>query len=258
MLQVRRDKYMVLNGELVTWQPATLPYVFQDLHTLGYRARYVAQHIDFLNIASNKLFTKKLQQSVHTIEQQITQLLEKNHTARNVTTGVRLSLNAEGNYRIESLETSIYSGYVLRSLHPSVLYITSDMPWPAFPTSALLQGRELADTIAQQRGAHEALLINSEGYILSDAVRPLIMIREYKATFSPTTQHSVESATAVAACRHIGLKVTFEHFGIDEIEQADELMYVNYQGITSITKVGRHTFMHILSERIAEAIEELY
>ena len=249
---------MVINGELAMWQPATLPYVFQDLHTLGYRARYAAQHIEFLNIAADKLFNNRLQQSARTIELQITQLLEKNHTARNATTGVRLSLDAEGNYRIESFGASIYSGYALRSLHPSVLYITSDMPWPSFPTSALLQGRELADAIAQQRDAHEALLINSEGHVLSDAVRPLIMISEYKATFSPTTQHSVESVISVAACRHIGLKVEFAHFGVDEIAKADELMYVTYQGITSIAKVGRRNLMHILSERIAEAMEELY
>ena len=248
---------MILNGELATWQPVTLPYVFQDLHTLHHRARHTAQHIDFLNIAADKLFDTKLQQSTRAIEQQIAQLLEKNHTTRNTTTGVRLSLDAEGNYRIESFGASIYSGYALRSLHPSVLYITSDMPWPSFPTSALLQGRELADAIAQQRGAHEALLINSEGHVLSDAIRPLIMISEYKATFSPVTQHSVESTIAVAACRHIGLKVEFDYFGIDDIERADELMYVNYQGITSIAKVGRHTLMHILSERIAEAMEEL-
>ena len=258
MLQVKRDKYMILNGELTLLQPTVSPFVYQDIHTLNRECRYTAQHIEFLNIAADKLFSTKLKQGIDTIERQAKELLEKNRITRNATVGVRLSMDAEGNYRLEELEPTIYEGYKLRLLRPTTLCIAGDIPWPAFPTSALIEAKKLADTVVKQRGVHEALITDSQGHIVSDATKPLILIREYTATFSPTTQHSVESATAVAACRHIGLKVTFEHFGIDEIEQADELMYVNYQGITSITKVGRHTFMHILSERIAEAMEELY
>ena len=258
MLQVKRDKYMILNGELTLWQPVTKPFVYQEIHSLDYCCRYTAQHIDFLNTAADKLFSTKLKQSAETIERQAKELLERNRTTRNATVGIRLSIDADGNYRLENLEPTIYAGYTLRTLHPTTLCIAGDIPWPAFPTSALMEAKALADAVVQQRGAHEALITNSQGQIISDATKPLILIREYTATFSPTTQHSVESKLAIAACQHIGLKVVFEHFGIEEAERSDELLYVTYQGITAYEKFGRHSFMNIIAERIATAMEELY
>ena len=60
MLQAKRDKYMILNGELTLLQPAVSPFVYQDIHTLNRECRYTAQHIEFLNIAADKLFSTKL------------------------------------------------------------------------------------------------------------------------------------------------------------------------------------------------------
>ena len=258
MLQAKRDKYMILNGELTLLQPAVSPFVYQDIHTLNRECRYTAQHIELLNIAADKLFSTKLKQGADTIERQAKELLEKNRTTRNATVGVRLSMDAEGNYRLEELEPTIYEGYTLRLLRPTTLCIAGDIPWPAFPTSALIEAKKLADTVVKQRGVHEALITDSQGHIVSDATKPLVLIREYTATFSPTTQHSIESKLAIAACKHIGLKVKFEHFGIEEAERADELLYVTYQGITAYEKIGSHSFMNIIAERTATAMEELY
>ena len=258
MLQVKRDKYMILNGELTLWQPATSPFVFQDIHSLSHDCRYTEQHIEFLNIATDKLFCTKLKHSTNTIEHQIKEMLEKNRTTRNATVGIRLSLDADGNFRLEELEPTIYAGYTLRLLRPTTMCIAGDIPWSAFPTSALIEAKRLADAVVRQRSAHEALITDSQKHIVSDATKPLILIREYTAIFSPTTQHSVESKLAIAACKHIGLKVKFEHFGIEEAERADELLYVTYQGITAYEKFGHHSFMNIIAERIATAMEELY
>lgn len=258
MLQVTRDKYMILNGELTLWQPVIKPFVYQEIHSLDHRCRHTAQHIDFLNTAADKLFSTKLKQNAEAIDSQVKDLLEKNRTTRNATVAIRLSLDADGNYRLEDLEPTIYAGYTLRMLRPTTLCIAGDIPWPAFPTSALIEAKALADTVVQQRGVYEALITTPKGQIISDATKPLIMIREYTAIFSPTTQHSVESKLAIAACQHIGLKVEFEHFGIEEVERADELLYVTYQGITAYEKFGRHSFMNIIAERIATAMEKLY
>jgi branched-subunit amino acid aminotransferase/4-amino-4-deoxychorismate lyase len=258
MLQVKRDKYMILNGELTLWQPATEPFVYQDIHTLGHQCRYTQQHIDFLNIAGSNLFGKKLNTSTDAIELQIRELLKANRAIRNYTIGVRLSLDSDGNYRLEDYEATIYSGYVLRLLRPTALCIASDVPWPAFPTSALLQTKQLADVIARQRDIHEAILTDSQGHIISYTTKPLILIKEYTATFSPTTQHSVESRLALEACQHINLNCKFDHFTIEDAMQADELLYVNYQGITAFSKIGRHAYMDIIAANIANAMEELF
>ena len=249
---------MIFNGELVLWQPATSPFVYQDIHTLDYLCRYTAQHIEFLNVAADKLLGIRFRQTTNAIEHQANELLKKNRITRNSTVGVRLSLDTEGNYRLEYSEPTIYAGYTLRSLHPTTLCISGNIPWPSFPTSALNEAKALADAVVQQRGVHEAIITDSQGLVVSDATKPLILIREYTATFSPTTQYSVESKLAIAACQHLGLKIKFEHFGIEDVERADELLYVNYQGITAYEKFGRHSFMNIIAERIAMAMEELY
>ena len=83
---------MILNGELTLWQPATEPFVYQDIHTLGLQCRYTQRHIDFLNIAGNNLFGKKLNASAETIELHIrdfTQLYDR----RKIVTRLRRQLS---------------------------------------------------------------------------------------------------------------------------------------------------------------------
>ena len=118
---------MIFNGELVLWQPATSPFVYQDIHTLDYRCRYTAQHIEFLNVAADKLFGIRFRQTTNAIGHQANELLKKNRITRNSTVGVRLSLDTEGNYRLEYSEPTIYAGYTLRSLHPTTLCISGNI-----------------------------------------------------------------------------------------------------------------------------------
>ena len=249
---------MILNGEQCLWQPAEEPYVYQNIHSLGYNCRYVAQHLEQLNNAAEALFGFGLEIDAATIERQARQLLTANHATRHSTLCVRLMLDSEGDYRLECDEATIYAGYTLRSLHPDVMCVAIIPPAPSFLSSALLSSRRLADAAARQRDAHEALITSADGTVVSDATRPMIMIDGYTATLSPTTQHCVESQLAAEACRKLGLKVRYAELTISELERADELMYVTFQGITSISGLGRHTYMHILSERIAEAMEEIF
>lgn len=258
MLLIGRDKHLIINGELQQWQPTTSSYVYQNIHVLNRQCRYLAQHIKVLNTTANALYGIKLHQRPDDIERQITLLLDANRITRNATICVRLMLFGSGDYRLECIESTIYAGYVLRSLHPTAMCIVANPPWPSHPTSALLETRTFANDIARQRGSHYAILADSQGAIYSEASQPLIIIKEYTATFSTTTQHCVESMLALEACRHIGLNCRFSDLTLDDIKSADELLYVTFQGVTAIANIGQHPYMNILAEHIATAMEELY
>ena len=54
------EKYMILNGELCTEQASSIPFVYQNIHSLGYSCRHIAQHIELLNQSAKKLFDTEL------------------------------------------------------------------------------------------------------------------------------------------------------------------------------------------------------
>lgn len=253
-----RDKYMILNGEQCLWQPIEEPYVYQTIHTLGHKCRFTAQHIDVLNIAAKSLFGTTLRQTPQAIERQARELLEANHITHNATVGIRIIFTPQGDYCLECGEVTLYAGYTLRILRPTAMYVAAAVPWPSLPTSALLSTRKVIEAVVRERDIQEAIITDPQGKVISDATRPIIIINGYEATISPSMQHLVESRLAIEAFRKIGLKVSFADSTIDALQSADEILYVTYQGITSIARIGRRSYMNILAENIAEAMEEIY
>lgn len=247
---------MIRNGELLAESFSDTPYVFQNIHTLHHKARYTAEHLTLLNHSSQELFGEQLKQNItkQQIEHQIEALLSANRLTRNASILVEIRLDAIGNYELRSHEPSLYSGYVLRSLQPDAVCLPLDMPLPQHPTSAAVATRLMADAIARKCGFHTAIIAERDGGLAIEPHQPLFIIKEYTMTAQEGCR-SIEEALATTAARAAGVKIERKRIMVSDLKDADEIIYVNWQGVTAIAHLNNKPYMSIMAEKIAKAME---
>lgn len=249
-------KFMIRNGEILAERFYDTPYVFQNIHTLNHKARYTAEHLTLLNYSAEELFGERLKPNItkEQVEHQIEALLSANRLTRNASILVEIRLDAIGNYELRSHEPSLYSGYVLRSLHPDAVCLPLDMPLPQHPTSAAAATRLMADTIARKCGFHTAIIAERDGGLAIDPLAPLFTVKEY-TLFAQEGCHSVEATIAKEAARRAGMSIEHKRLTATDLNDADEVFTACWQGITSMAHIGKRIYMSIMAEKIAIEME---
>ena len=160
-----------------------------------------------------------------------------------------------GDVVMEYDEPSIYRGYVLRSLRPEAVCVNMAPPLWQFPTSVAAETRALADATARARGFHTALLTDAAGNLVSESAQPIFVVRGYTLFTPPATFPSAEREAAERAARAASFEVVRRQLTRDDLASADEVLTVNYQGVASISRIGRKPYMSIIAEKLAESME---
>lgn len=247
-------RYMIMDGELLAWQPLDGAYIYQNIHTLDYRPRHLAHHAEILQRLSQELFGVESSLSASTLQEQITRLLTHLRPSRQRSVCAVVKQYASGSYTIECDTPSLYSGYVLRSLRPEAAMMRVTMPLETFPTSASIATREVADSIAHSHDFHTAILMNDAGEICSEASQPIAIVQGLTLILSPTP-YSVESEVVEQIAKRTQLKVERRTISHDDIVQADEVLTISWQGITAMQKIDGKRYMSIVAERLAREME---
>lgn len=254
-MTANHERQMLFNGELRPAAPQRGPYVFQNVHTLGGECRRLQRHVEVLTAAAEQLFGIDLDLAAREAGQQARRLAEACRLTRNVTVRLIVKAYPSGDVSMEYDEPSIYRGYVLRSLRPDTVCVNMAPPlWP-FPTSAAVETRALADATARARGFHTAVLTDAEGNLVSESARPIFVVRGYTLLTPPCAAMSVERETAELAAREASLAVVSRPLTRDDLASADEVLTVNYQGVTSIARIDGKPYMSIIAEKLAECME---
>ena len=68
---------------------------------------------------------------------------------------------------------------------------------------------------------------------------------------------SVECMLLEQAAELSGLNVTYERISLSDIANADEVLTVTYQGVTSVSRIGEKNYFVSLADKIAKTIETL-
>lgn len=252
------ERYMIEQGVMKLWHHVEGPYLYQEIHTLHHKARSVEQHLRVINGAAEQLFGERIPISASELEQQITKLLEQNNIWPNGSTKVTLKLNAVGEYFIQCDEPSIYAGYSLRSIRPKACLLTMDAPHPTIPSSAMEQTRLLADARAQQLGYDRAILCNAEKGITADATRPMILCGGHTLLMHPSTKATVEAERVIEVAVKLGYKVRLREFSAEHIAKAEEVMLLDWLGITSLSYIGQRPYASFVAEHFAQEMEQEY
>ena len=249
------ERYMILNGELLAWQHVEGAYVYQHIHTLDYTPYNLPQHIKIISQASEALFEEQFEYNEKEVAKQITTLLGAARLSRKVSICITLKQYASGDVTIEYDEPSIYSGYVLRSLRPEATCLRMQIPLESYPTSASVEACNLAEAIAQGRGYHTAIIIDADDTIRCDTSHPIALVKEM-TLYIANTSLSVERDMLEQATRKAGYKVEYRTLKRADLATADEVLVMNWQGITAMQQVNGKPYMSIIAENIARNLGE--
>lgn len=251
-------RQMIMNGALVTEQHSDTPYVYQDIHTFGHKARFTKHHIHHLAEAARVLFGKDIKSlcSTGSIEEDISRLLISNSASRHGSVKVELRFDAADNISLRSEEPSIYAGYSLRSIRPTATFVHADISMAQYATSASKAVRTLANAVAQGRGFRTAIITDHNGIIETEPAMPLFMVRGY-SIFSPAGYDSVEFSLTEKAIQRAGFKVVRQALTMADIRAADEIFMTDWQGITSILQIDEHPCMDIIANKVAAIMESI-
>lgn len=249
------ERYMILNGELLQWQHVEGAYVYQHIHTLDYAPYNLPQHIKIISQASEALFEEQFEYNEKEVAKQIATLLGAARLSRKVSICITLKQYASGDVTIEYDEPSIYSGYVMRSLRPEATCLRMQIPLESYPTSASVEACNLAEAIAQGRGYHTAIIIDADDTIRCDTSHPIALVKEM-TLYIANTSLSVERDMLEQATRKAGYKVEYRTLKRADLATADEVLVMNWQGITAMQQVNGKPYMSIIAENIARNLEE--
>lgn len=248
------ERYMILNGELTPWQSMEGAYVYQHIHTLDYAPYNLLQHIKIIDQASQALFELPIGYGEEEIRGQITMLLSKARLSRKVSICVTIKQYASEDVTIEYDSPSIYSGYVMRSLHPEATCLRMQIPLDGYPTSAAVAANEMAEAIARGRGYHTAIIVDADDVIRCVTSHPVALVREKTLFISDLTTPSVERHILEQATRKAGYKVEYRTLKRADLATADEVLTMNWQGITTMQTVNGKPYMAIIAENIAKEL----
>lgn len=256
-LITERMKFMLRNGELQAESFSDTPYIFQNIHTLNHQARYLTEHLSWLNRSAKELFGEQLKANISAaqVNHHIEELLAINRLTRNASICVEIRLDAVGNYELRCHEPSLYAGYVLRSLQPEAICLNTEIPLQQHPTSAAIATRQLADVAARKNGFHTAILAERDGGLATEPCSPLFLVKEY-TLFAQEGSDSVERRLTIAAAKKIGLKVVERRLMVSDLAEVDEVFTANWQGITAMAHIADQPYMSIMAEKIARAMEQ--
>lgn len=250
-------EYMILNGELIPKQEITGAYIYQYIHTVGYAARNLAQHLKIIDQTSQALFGEPFTPTKKEIEHNISTLLERARLSRKVSIRVTLKLFASGDVVLEYDEPSIYSGYVMRSLRPKAICLRINPPLEAYPTSAAEATFDVAESIARAKNYHTAIMVDANNIIRNDSSHPIAIVRGKTLILPATTILSVERNMLEQGTRKAGYEVEYASLRQADLASADEVIVMDWQGITAMEQVNGKPYMSILAERIANELMEL-
>lgn len=248
-------RYMILNGELTEWQHLGGTYVYQHIHTLDYAPYHLSQHLRIIEQASNLLFDEPTKYDECEIRECIKMLLAQAHLSRKVSICITMKLYTSGDTTIEYDVPSIYSGYVLRSLRAEATCLRMDIPLEAYPTSAAEASSELAEAIARARGYHTAIVVDGNDNIRCSSSAPIAVVNGKTLLISDSTGLSVERNILEQATRKAGYTIEYRTLKRADLATADEVLRMNWQGLTAMQTVNGKPYMDIIAERIAKEFE---
>ena len=234
------------------------PFVYQNIHTLGHKARFVEQHIEYVKRAAEECFGANAVPAISAIRlrKEIADLLAINNVSPNASTKVELRVDTEGDYSLHCGDATIYAGYSLRSIRPAAICVHSNMPMNNYPTSASIATRQMCDAVARSKGYRAAVIVESDGGVAIEPAMPVFIVKEYDV-FTPAGCASVEFSLAERAIHQAGYRLTQCRVQTADINDADEIFWVDWQGVTSALQIGQRPCMDIIANRVADIMEKI-
>lgn len=238
------------------------PYLRQRIRTEGFRAQHVEEHTRLLAYVADELYGECVHVDARQIVQEIDHLLRSEHYSPTACHIIELRVYSAGHYSLHVVETSYYGRFGLRAIRPIAHVTEEPIPFAGAPTSAFAELvehlRRIVNSPRHNGEGRSAIpvTIDDKGQVKSiDGCTP-IAIKGRQIIFAPTLG-DVYTEQLLALCQRLRSgEVIVRELLREELDELDELMYVDSRGITSVAECGCAVYADIIANVLDRAIEQ--
>ncbi len=207
-------------------------------------------YIELLQQASRELLRREFPLDLREADSLISDFLRRNGYPSAMPSYMEVRHYLSGEVVLLGGEVSPYPMLGLRLVFPSGTDVEYDLPLSEHQTSLRRAAAELAGLKAAERGAKVAVRIDSEGFVRSVDDEEPFLVREY-TVYIPQEPTLPEARCVVEHIRKAGLNVVVAPIPRAMLDDADELFYVDYRGVTALGSYNSRALMHIIAERVS-------
>lgn len=232
-------------------------FVYQRMRCCGEALPHAAEHIELLNAAAQTLFGNKSSLTIKELQEATSKLIRYSGRRPDVPHIVEVRYYDNGEYICRINESSLYKQFSLRAIRPSGEIFASENCLGTIPTSAFQSELELMRRYLTNQASGKVVVARGrDNNILHIDGGTPIMMKGYDIVVATTPKSVTANLAATAATKINGYKTTIRDFSIDEAMEAEELLYVDERGITSLSQLNGHRYATIIAHNLAEYIAE--
>lgn len=249
-------KLLVWNdGRVVEATDYTPPgaYVYQRIHTLGYKPYNLSRHIMLLREASAAMFGFMSLCRVEDAENIISKLLELSRVSRHLSCAVTMRLDPKGVLSFEVEAPSLYAGSSLRAKRPKGTLLQVPGLTDYHQTAVTLANDTMNDCRVEGFG-DVAICVDDKGEVISLPWRPLFAVYHNKI-YTPCEYGSVEYVVAAEAISTAGFELATHPLPVDSLRRMDEIFLVDVMGITSLHSIEHHHLLYMVTSQVADRMK---
>lgn len=228
-------------------------YIYQVVHTIAHHPLYLDEHCRLLEDCCMEIYFKPLYLDREEIHHNIVTLLKQERVTQDLSIFVEIRIDRDGKLSLILSEISIYDGYSLRCLSPSVESVMMTIPFGPYHTSIRRQVIDFANDIAKNLGGDMAVICNNSGSVDSIGGGALFGLANRKLIAS-TSFLNVERQIVIEAAKECQLEVIEAQIQLKDLSSFDELFFCDHYGITAVSRYAKRLYPSINAQKIAEKL----
>lgn len=229
------------------------PFVLQRIHTLGYKAYNVANHIEVMRRASMDLFGFASLCRAEDAERIIAQLTQLSRISPNLSCTVAMRLSSEGELSFEVEQPSYYSGATLSVKRPKGLFLVAPEPEYISQNSVTIALDAMYDARVQDRG-DVAVLVDFRREVISRPWLPIFAVF-HNVVYTPAEYETVEYRLVRDAIKSAGIEFVVRPIPMEALLRMDEVFVADVMGLTSLSSIEESRLLSVVATLVASRME---
>lgn len=249
------EHWVISNGQVGKYDTDNRPlYIYQRMRTKGHQIPHISEHLELVNYAHNILFGAPTPLTAEQINNDCATLLKRGGYAESSTHIVELRYDGCQNYSLRVLETSLYKHFAVRAVRPNAHLFSISNLEIHLPTSVAITANELLCNMARRYDCDIPICIDECGMVTSiDGASPIIV--RGKDIIISTTIESVELNMVIETLSKLSkYDLHIAPISIEEATNADELLYVDYRGVTAVKSLSEQYYSDNIAHTIIAAL----
>ena len=245
------EHWVISNGQVGKYNTDIRPlYIYQRMRTKGNKIIYLPDHLKLINYGYEVLYGAPTPLTIEQIQRDCHTLLKQGGYSENATHIVELRYDSCDNYSLRVVETSLYKSFSVRAVRPKAHLCNIANLELNLPTSIAITANEMFCNMARRYNCDIPLCIDECGMVASiDGASPII-VKGKEIIFSRTVESVELDMVIQAMAEQNKYQITTSQIALEELINADELLYIDYRGVTAVGSFSESTY----SDNIAHAI----